>query len=170
MLTKKVEEILNRQVDREAYSSLLYLSMASWAEAEGFPGIAAWLYAQAEEEKDHMLRFIHYINDRGGRAVIEGIEKPPQDFDSVQALFEQVLKHEQFVTGSINEIVSVCIEEKDHTTNNWVQWFVSEQIEEESSVQEILDRLKLVGDHHLYMFDRDIISMRGSGEADSENA
>ncbi|NOY36064.1 MAG: ferritin [Chlorobi bacterium] len=167
MITEKVENILNRQVNREAYSSLLYLSMASWAETHGYPGVAGWLYAQAEEEKDHMLRFVHYINDRGGKAGIEGIEQPPREFEGIKPLFEQVLKHEQFITRSINEIVTVCIEEQDHTTNNWVQWFVSEQIEEESNVQEILDRLNLVGEHNLYMFDRDILSLRGPGSSES---
>ena len=168
MLTEKIENILNRQVEREGYSSLLYLSMASWAEASGYPGIAQWLYAQSEEELEHMLKFIHYINDRGGKAVIPGLETPPNEFESVQALFEAVLKHEQFVSQSINEIVTACIEEQDHTTNNWVQWFVTEQIEEESSVQELLDKLVLVGNHNLYMFDRDIMQMRSSGGASEE--
>ncbi len=163
MLNKKIEDILNRQVEREGYSSLLYLSMASWAESSGYPGIAQWLYAQSNEELEHMLKFIHYINDRGGKAVIPGLDTPPSDWESVQALFEAVLKHEQFVTASINEIVTACIEENDHTTNNWVQWFVTEQIEEESSVQEILDKLALVGQHNMYMFDRDIMNMRSSG-------
>ena len=167
MLTKKIEDILNRQVEREGYSSLLYLSMASWAEASGYPGIARWLYAQSQEELEHMLKFIHYINDRGGKAIITGLEAPPNEFEGIKPLFEAVLKHEQFVSASINEIVTACIEEQDHTTNNWIQWFVTEQIEEESSVQEILDKLALMGEHNLYMFDRDIMSMRseeGSGE------
>ncbi len=165
MLTEKIEKILNRQVEREGYSSLLYLSMASWAEASGYPGIAGWLYAQSQEELDHMLRFVHYINDRGGRAVVPGLETPPNDFEGVQALFEAVLKHEQFVTASVNEIVAACVEENDYSTHNWIQWFVSEQIEEESNVQEILDKLALVGSHNMYMFDRDIMSMRSEGEA-----
>lgn len=169
MLTKKVQDILNRQVNREAYSSLLYLSMASWAENSGYPGVAGWLYAQTEEEKDHMLRLIHYINDRGGKAMIDGIDKPPQSWQNLKVLFEEVLKHEQFITASINECVTVCIAEKDHTTNNWIQWFVSEQIEEESNVQEILDRLRLVGEQNLYHFDRDIMTMRAaSGDTSNE--
>ena len=107
-----------------------------------------------------MLKFIHYINDRGGKAIVPGLETPPNEFEGIKPLFEAVLKHEQFVTASINEIVTACIEEQDHTTNNWIQWFVTEQIEEESNVQEILDRLALMGEHNLYMFDRDIMSMR----------
>ena len=165
MLTENIEKILNRQVEREGYSSLLYLSMASWAEASGYPGIAGWLYAQSQEELDHMLRFVHYINDRGGRAIVPGLETPPNEFEGVQPLFEAVLKHEQFVTASVNDIVAACVEENDYSTHNWIQWFVSEQIEEESNVQEILDKLALVGSHNMYMFDRDIMSMRSGGEA-----
>lgn len=167
MLTKKIEEILNRQIEREGYSSLLYLSMASWSEASGYPGIGAWLYAQAEEEKDHMMKFIHFINDRGGQAVIPGMEIPPGEFEGIKSLFEAVLKHEQFISASINEIVTACVEEKDHATQNWLQWFVSEQIEEESNVRNILDKLELVGSHNMYMFDRDIMGMRVAAESDT---
>ncbi len=167
MLKEKIEKILNRQTEREGYSSLLYLSMASWAEASGYPGIAGWLYAQAEEEKDHMMKFIHYINDRGGRAVIPGLDTPPDKFEGIKPLFEAVLKHEQFISGSVNEIATTCVEENDHATQSWLQWFVSEQIEEESNVRDILDKLALVGSHNMYMFDRDIMGMRAEAESDT---
>ena len=168
MLSKKVEDILNVQVDKEGYSSHLYLSMAVWAETKGLGGIADWLYAQAEEERMHMLKLVRYINERDGRAAIIAVGEPPTEFGTVREMFDKVLEHEQFISGSINEIVQVCIEENDHTTNNWVQWFVTEQIEEEASVRAILDKLKLVGDH-LYMFDRDIMGMRSAGgEEDAE--
>jgi ferritin len=160
MLNKKVEEILNVQVEKEGYSSNLYLAMASWAEANGYEGIAKWLYSQAEEERMHMLKLIAYINERGGKAIIPAFEKPPADFKSVQPMFEEVLKHEQYVTDSINEIVAVCANEKDFTTHNWIQWFVTEQIEEEASAKNILDKLNMLGDGPLYMFDRDIMSLR----------
>jgi ferritin len=160
MLNKKVEEILNVQVEKEGYSSNLYLAMASWAEANGYEGIAKWLYSQAEEERMHMLKLIAYINERGGKAIIPAFEKPPADFKSVQPMFEEVLKHEQYVTASINEIVAVCSNEKDFTTHNWIQWFVTEQIEEEASAKNILDKLNMLGDGPLYMFDRDIMSLR----------
>ena len=168
MLAKKVEEILNIQVDKEGYSSHLYLSMACWAENEGLGGVADWLYEQADEERMHMLKLIKYINERDGQAKIAAVKEPPSEFGSVREMFEKVLEHERYVTASINEIVKVCIEENDHTTHNWVQWFVTEQIEEEASVKSILDKLKLAGDH-LYMFDRDIMGMRsGGGEAAAE--
>ncbi|MGW8315661.1 MAG: ferritin [Bacteroidales bacterium] len=161
MLSKKVEEILNVQVQKEDYSSQLYLAMASWAENKGLPGVADWLYAQSEEERVHMLKLVRYVNERDGVAVVPGMEQPPADFGDLQVMFKKVLEHEQYITASINEIVAVCYEEKDYTTHNWIQWFVTEQIEEEASVREILDKLKLVGDKNLYMFDRDILSMRG---------
>ena len=164
MLPKKVEEIINIQIQKEDYSSQLYLSMASWAENSGFEGIAGWLYAQAEEERLHMLKFIRYINDREGIAVIPAVDQPPSEFENVALLFEKVLKHEKFISASINEIVGVCMDEKDFTTHNWIQWFVTEQIEEEASVKAIIDKLNLLGDTNLYMFDKDILSMRGGGE------
>ena len=160
MLNKKVEEFLNRQIEREEYSGNLYLSMAVWAETSGFAGIAEWFYAQADEERQHMLKFIKYVNDRGGKAIIGPVKQPPADFGDIQKAFEGVLKHEQFISESINEVVGICIEEKDFTTQNWLQFFVTEQIEEEASVQLILDKLKLGGEQNMYLFDRDIMSLR----------
>lgn len=168
MLTKNVEEILVKQIQKEAYSSFLYLSMASWAEAEGIQGTSEWLYKQAEEEKMHMLKFIHYVNERGGKALIPAIQQPPTEFESVRHLFDEVLKHEEYITASINEIVAVCINEKDFTTQNWVQWFVTEQIEEEASVRAIKDKLKLLGDGNLYLFDKDILAMRKKADTGNE--
>ncbi len=162
MFKKAVEEILVRQIEREAYSSNLYLSMASWAETNGLGGVSEWMYAQAEEEKIHLLKFMKYVNERGGKAVIPAVAQPPADFENVKELYEKTLEHEQFVTESINEIVSVCLDEKDFTTHNWIQWFVTEQIEEEASVSAIIDKLKLLDGHNLYMFDRDVAGMRGS--------
>ncbi|GAF04841.1 ferritin [Saccharicrinis fermentans] len=162
MLKKPVENILVRQIEREAYSSNLYLSMASWAETNGFGGVSEWMYAQAEEEKIHLLKFMKYVNERGGKAVIPSVEQPPADFADVQELFERTLEHEQYVTESISEIVGVCLEEKDFTTHNWIQWFVTEQIEEEASVRNIIDKLKLLQGQNLYLFDRDVAGMRGT--------
>lgn len=163
MLNKRVEDILNRQVGREAYSSNLYLAMASWAENQGLQGSAAWLYAQAEEEHMHMLKFIAYINERGGHAIIPALEQPPVEYGNVKTAFDEVLKHEFYITQSINEIVGVTLEEKDFSTHNWIQWFVTEQIEEEASVRGLIDKLKLIGDGPLYHFDKDIMGMRQTG-------
>jgi Ferritin-like protein len=161
MINKKVEDICNRQVEREGYSSNLYLAMASWAEVNGLAGVAGWMYAQAEEEKLHMLKFIKYINERGGKAVMPAFKKPPADFKSVEDLFKDVLKHEEFVTASINEIVALTLAEKDFNTHNFLLWFVSEQVEEEASAKAILDKIRLVGKNNMYLLDRDIMTLRG---------
>jgi ferritin len=159
-MNKKVETILNRQIEREEFSANLYLSMAIWSETNGLAGVADWLYAQAEEERIHMLKFVRYVNERGGKSIIGAVNEPPADFKSVQKLFEEVLTHEQFISTSIIECVEVCAKEKDYTTQNWLQFFVNEQIEEEGSVQRILDKLKLLGKENMYQFDRDIMSLR----------
>lgn len=160
MLKKKVEDICNRQIEREGYSSNLYLAMAVWAETKGFGGIAGWLYAQSDEEREHMLKFIKFVNDRGGKAIVPAFQKPPVEFESVHSLFEEVMKHEEFITASINEMVELTLAEKDYTTNNFLQWYVAEQIEEESNVRAILDKLNLGGKNFLYPFDRDLLSFR----------
>jgi ferritin len=160
MQNKKVQDILNVQVEKEGFSSNLYLAMASWAESEGYEGISKWLYAQAEEEHKHMLKLLHYINDSGGNALIPAFKQPPVTYADVKKMFEQVYSHEQHITASINEIVAVTIVEKDYTTNHWVQWYVNEQIEEERNARTILDKLKLLGNESLYLFDRDITTLR----------
>lgn len=165
MLKKKVEDICNRQVEREGYSSNLYLAMATWAESIGYSGVAQWLYAQSEEERLHMMKFIKYINERGGNVVIPAFKKPSADFKGIQEMFTEVLKHEEYITASINEIVALTMAEKDFNTHNFVQWFVSEQVEEEANVMAILDKLRLIGKGNMYPFDRDIMSMRGPEEA-----
>jgi ferritin len=162
MLKKKIEDICNRQIEREGYSSNLYLSMASWAESKGFSGISEWLYVQAEEERMHMLKFVHYINERGGHSQVPSFKKPPSDFAGIEDMFKEVLKHEEFISSSINEIASLTQEEKDFSTHNFIQWFVNEQVEEESSARTILDKLHLVGKNNMYQFDRDIMKLRGS--------
>ena len=160
MLNKKVEDICNRQVEREGYSTSLYLAMASWAETNGLSGVAGWMYNQSDEERGHMLKFIKYINERGGKAVMPALKKPPAEYKSVEDVFKEVLKHEEFITASINEIVALTLEEKDFNTQNFLQWFVMEQVEEESSVRIILDKLRLVGKNNMYEFDRDIVGLR----------
>lgn len=158
MLKSKVEEALNEQIQKEAYSSHIYLAMASWAETNGYNGSAAFLYAQSEEERMHMLKIFRYVNDRGGKAIAPVIDKPELDYDNIKQVFEKVYEHEKFVTQSINDIVGICLDEKDYTTHQFLQWFVQEQIEEESNASEILDRLNLLGDDRgrLYMFDKDM--------------
>lgn len=166
MLKKKIEDVLNRQVERELFSSNLYLSMASWAETKGFEGTAEWLYIQADEEHIHMLKFIKYINDRGGSAIVPATDAPPREFGDIHSMFKKVLEHEEFISGSIGEIVGLCLDERDFTTQNWIQWFVTEQIEEEATVRTILDKLNLLDGKNLYMFDRDLKGSRPAPAAE----
>jgi ferritin len=164
MITKNVEKILNEQIEKEGYSSNLYLSMASWAETEGYAGISKWLYAQAEEELLHMMKFVHFINECSGHAIIPAFKQPPAKFEGIKKLFDQVLEHEEYITKSINDIVALAIKENDFASHNWLQWFVTEQVEEEASVHEIIDKLNLLGEGNMYLFDRDIMSLRGASE------
>jgi len=168
MLSTNLEKIMNEQIEKEAFSSNLYLSMASWAETQGYEGIADWFYAQAEEEHMHMLKFLRYVNERGGKAIISALEKPVADFPDVKFLFQEALKHEQFITDSINKIYKLALEENDFSAQNWLQWFIAEQAEEEASVQRILDKLNILGAHNMYMFDRDIMSLRGNAADTAE--
>ncbi|MEI7595315.1 MAG: ferritin [Bacteroidota bacterium] len=159
-MNKNVEDILNAQIEKEGYSSNLYIAMGSWAENTGFGGVAQWLYAQAAEEHMHMMKFIHHINERGGKAIMPAFEKPPVEFKSLKDLFNEVLKHEVYITDSINDIVGVCFDERDFSTNTWVQWFVTEQIEEVAAVKTIIDKLNMLGETNMYLFDKDIMALR----------
>lgn len=163
MLKEKVAEALNAQIEKEMYSSNLYLAMASWAERNGFPGTSQWMYAQADEERMHMLKFIEYVNERGAKATIPAVEEPPMEFEGVKDLFTKTYDHELFISESINNIIGITYEERDFTTQQWLQWFVTEQIEEEAQVTGIIDKLNLLGDtQNLYLFDRDIFGSRGA--------
>jgi ferritin len=141
-----LEKAINEQIKIEEHSSRLYMAMASWCETNGFPGAARFLYEHSDEERMHMLKFVHFLNDRNGKSILQALEELPSEYDNLGELFDKVLAHEQFVTRSINNLVDLCLQEKDHTTNNFLQWFVMEQIEEESLVQGIVDKIKLIGD------------------------
>ena len=160
MLDTKIESILNLQIEKEANSSQLYLSMASWAERNGLGGTAQFLYAHSDEERMHMLKLVKFVNERGGVVKIPQLDSPKHDFNSLEDLFTSLLNHEIMVTQSINEIVHLCINQKDYTTHNFIQWYVAEQIEEEALAQNILDKIKLIGADRsgLYLLDRDMAS------------
>ncbi len=161
MISKKVEEAINRQIKNEEHSSRIYMAMASWCETKGYRGAADFLYKQSDEERMHMLKFIKFLNDRGGYAQLQSLDMPKSEYTKLQDVFQDVLTHEQFVTKSINEIYGITLEEKDYTTGNFIQWFIQEQIEEESTANAILDKLKLVGDDKAGMFhiDKELESM-----------
>jgi ferritin len=158
MLSKNIETALNHQIRIEAESSQIYLSMACWAEVHGLEGIAQFMYAQSDEERAHMLKLIKYVNERGGHAQITDLKAPKTTYDTFQGMFEELYKHEIFVSNSINELVDRTFSEKDYATHNFLQWYVAEQIEEEATAKSILDKINLIGDDKggLYLFDRDI--------------
>lgn len=168
MLTKKIEDALNDQILIEAQSSQFYLAMASWAETEGLNGVAGFLYTHSDEERMHMLKLVRFVNERGGKAVIPELAKPPKKWDSVQSVFKSLLEHETKVTAEINKVVDICLSEKDYTTHNFMQWYVSEQIEEEALARTILDKLSLIGNDKggLYLFDRDLENLHAESEAE----
>ena len=171
MVSKKIEQLLNRQIELEFESSQYYLSMASWAEKNGFGGTSVFLFTHADEERMHALKLLHFINDRGGHGLVPDLKAPQKDFKGVQEIFEKILKHEQGVTKEINGLVDACLKEKDYTTHNFLQWYVSEQIEEERLAQTILDKLALIGSDKggLYLFDRDMAAMAAAPAADAGN-
>ncbi|MGE5424290.1 MAG: ferritin [Syntrophothermus sp.] len=161
MINKKVEQVINAQITREEQSSRIYLAMASWCQAKGYQGSADFLYAQTDEERIHELKFIHYLNDRGGYAVLTELEPPVNQFTSILDVFTQVLQHEEGITASINELYAVAVEEKDYSTANFLQWFITEQIEEESSARNVLDKLNLAGEEKggLFHIDKELAAM-----------
>ena len=161
MLTKKVEKSLNRQIELEANASQFYLAMASWAETKGLEGVSSFFYRHSDEEREHMLKLIKYVNERGGHAIVPSLDKPPKVFDCLSHVFQDLLDHEIMVSQEINKVVDICLKDKDYTTHNFMQWYVAEQIEEEALARTILDKLKLIGDDKggLYLFDRDILNI-----------
>jgi ferritin len=170
MLSEKMEAALNKQVNAELYSAYLYLSMAAYFESEGLDGFAKWMEIQTMEEMSHAKKIYDYINERGGRVILETIENPKSNWSSALEAFEDAYKHEQYVSSLINNLVDIAIEEKDHATNNFLQWFVAEQVEEEASADEIVQKLKLVGNrgNAIFMMNRELgqrtFTMPATGE------
>ena len=158
MINKKMEEAINKQINAELYSSYLYLSMSAYFSLINLAGFANWMRIQAQEELTHAMKFYDYINERGGKVILTKIEQPKSEWKSAMEAFEDTYSHECVVTGLINDLVNLAIEEKDHSSNAFLQWFVTEQVEEEASAQEILDKLKFIGDNGaaLFMIDKDL--------------
>lgn len=146
MIQEKMLKGLNKQINAELYSAYLYLAMSAHFETVNFRGFAHWLKIQAQEELGHAMRFYGYIVEIGEKVVLEKVETPPVKWASLLAAFTDTYKHEIEVTGMINELVNMSASLKDHATNNMLQWFVSEQVEEESQTNEIVQKLKFIGD------------------------
>jgi ferritin len=158
MLKEKMEKALNDQINKELYSSYLYLSMCAYAQSKGMPGVANWMKIQAQEELTHANKFFDYVLERGGKVLLRAIDTVPVDFGSVIDMFEKVMEHEQFITASINNLADIANEISDHATRSMLLWFINEQVEEEANVMNILDQLKMVEGkgQGLFMIDKDL--------------
>jgi ferritin len=158
MISKKLETAINEQINAELYSAYLYLSMSAYFKSANLNGFASWMRMQAQEEQVHAMKFFDYLSERSGRIILNEINSPKSDWENPLDVFENVYSHEQKVTGLINALVDMAIEENDHATVNFLQWYVEEQVEEESSAEEIVANLKLLGDSRngLFMFDREL--------------
>ena len=158
MLSERMMGALNEQINKEIYSAYLYLSMSAHSTFVGLKGFANWFMVQYQEEMLHTMKIYDYINDQGGKVTLKDVAQPPTEFGSPLEMFEKTLEHEKFVTKRINNLVDLAIEEKDHASNIFLQWFVTEQIEEEANDNEIISKLKLVGKdgNGLFMIDREL--------------
>ncbi|MDP8217852.1 MAG: ferritin [Candidatus Theseobacter exili] len=158
MISKKMEMSINEQINREIFSAYLYLGMASYTASEGFSGVSNWFNVQVQEELAHAQIMYNYVIQQNGRVIMKAIEEPPQDFKSVLDLFEKTLEHERKVTAFIYGLVDIARKENDHATEIFLQWFVSEQVEEESSASDMVNKLKMAGDSEntLLMIDKDL--------------
>lgn len=142
MLSEKMEEALNEQINKEIYSSYLYLAMSAYSSYVGLPGFAHWFRVQVEEENIHAMKLFDYINDQGGKVKLKEIKEPPMEFGTAMDMFQETLKHEQFITRSIHELVKLANAEKDEITASFLQWYVEEQVEEEENDNEIIAKLR----------------------------
>lgn len=158
MISKKMEDALNGQVNAELYSAYLYLSMESYFRSQNLMGFANWMRVQTQEEMTHVVRIYDFIDERGGRVLLKAIEGPPTEWESPLAVFEAAYSHEQKISALINDLVDLAIKEKDHATNTFLQWFVNEQVEEEASADQVVQQLKMVADAPggIFLLDREL--------------
>ena len=158
MISKKMQDAINEQINRELFSEYLYISMQAWFANQNLDGMANWMDAQGKEERFHAMKFFNYLIERGGKVVLKAIDKPATDFGTPLKAFTEALKHEQFISKSINELMDLAIKEKDHASRSFLQWYVDEQVEEEASVDKVIQKLKMVGDNRqgLFMIDNEL--------------
>ncbi len=158
MLSSKMEKTINKQINAEIWSAYMYLSMAADLEEKGLPGFANWMKIQWQEEISHAMKFFDYVNERGGRVILEPIAKVKTKWKSCVEIMQETLDHEKHVTSLINQLVDLAIEEKDHATNNMLQWFIAEQVEEEATADELLTKIKMIDGkgHAMLMLDKEL--------------
>jgi ferritin len=148
----KTQEAFNKHLNAELFSAYLYLSMSAYFDAENFPGMANWMRIQAQEEMGHAMKFFDFINDRDGRVLLAAVDCPKTEWPSPVDAFDEALAHEKMITGLINDLVDIAVQTKDHASNTFLQWFVSEQVEEEATAKAIVDKLKMIGDNPVALF------------------
>lgn len=167
MLSQKIQDALNAQINAELLASYKYLAMAAYFESENLPGCARWMHIQSQEERTHAMKFYTYINNRRGRVLLHPLDGPKNEWKSVLEVFEAALKHEQMVTGMINSLMDLAISERDHATQSFLKWFVDEQVEEEANVDAVIQDLKRIGDsaQGLFILDRELGGRPAEAEA-----
>jgi len=170
MFNKKIQNAINDQIQRELESAQIYLSMAAYFDSVNLPGFAQWMKMQFQEEQAHALRFYDYVFDRGGQVILQALGQPPTEFQSPLDVLEQTLAHEQKVTGHINDLYALAVEEREYSSQIFLQWFIEEQVEEEKSAGDIIALLERVGDneHALMMLDRELGQRQAPAEAGAE--
>lgn len=158
MISKKLEEALNKQINEELYSSYLYWAMASWFDSKNLAGFANWTRIQSEEEYLHARKFYDYVNHARGRVVFQAIKQPQENWDSIEEVFQAIYDHEIFISNCINDLASLAMDERDHATISFLKWFIDEQVEEVSTADQILQEIKMIGDHKqgIFMLDREL--------------
>ncbi|RPJ42704.1 MAG: ferritin [Candidatus Latescibacterota bacterium] len=163
MLKKSMEKALNKQMNDEFASAYLYLSMAAYFETKNLKGFAAWMHAQAKEESGHAMKFFHHMLDRGGKPILAAIDEPPAAWKSPLDAFQNVLAHERLVTAGIHKLLELADKESDHPAHAFLQWFVTEQVEEEATAEGIVQKVKMIGDMvpGIFMMDRELAQRQG---------
>ncbi|MFB0938891.1 MAG: ferritin [Urechidicola sp.] len=158
MMDTQIQKLLNDQVKFEGTASMQYLAMASWADEKGYNGVADFFYLQSEEERVHMTKLIKFINERSGKVMIPHLKQPKNEFKSINELFEAFLASEIFVTEQVNHVIHECLQRKDYNVHNFMQWYVTEQLQEEAIARTLLDKLNIIGSDKSghYLFDRDV--------------
>lgn len=166
MISTKMEQALNDQINAEFYSAYLYLSMAAHFQSENLPGLANWMQVQQQEEVTHGMKMFNFVHERGGRVLLKAIEEPPTEWKSPLAAFQAAYEHEQKVTGRIHSLMDLAIKEKDHAAASFLKWFVDEQVEEEASADAIVKTLKATekAPAALYMIDRELAQRKFKGD------
>ncbi|MBW6514548.1 MAG: ferritin [Candidatus Syntrophosphaera sp.] len=158
MISKKLEKAINEQINKELFSEYLYTSMQAWFAGQNMDGMANWMLAQSQEEHFHAMKFFNYLIERGGKVKLLAIDKPETEFGTPLKAFASALEHEQIITKSINELMDLAIKENDHASRSFLQWYVDEQVEEESNVDNVVQKLKMIGNdmNGIFMLDREL--------------